>query len=175
MAAKPSKKLFFALWPDDISRQRCLGVLNTIGYKQAKPVLPNNLHVTLVFLGYVSVEKETGLLAGAATIPVPELSLCFDRISFWKKPGIICLTSTEINPELSVLVAELSILAEKLGIRLDPRTYKPHVTLVRKAVAVKSLDFEPVIWRANGFCLVESVKLEEGGVEYRVVERWSVQ
>jgi len=175
MAAKPSKKLFFALWPDDITRQRCLGVLNTIGYKQAKPVLPNNLHVTLVFLGYVSVEKEIGLLAGAATIPVPELSLCFDRISFWKKPGIICLTSTEINPELSVLVAELSILAEKLGIRLDPRTYKPHVTLVRKAVAVKSLDFEPVIWRANSFCLVESVRLEESGVEYRVVERWSVQ
>jgi 2'-5' RNA ligase len=173
MAVTPSKKLFFALWPDDITRQRCLGVLNTIGYKQAKPVIPNNLHVTLVFLGYVTAAKESELLSGAAKVPIPELSLCFDRISFWKKPGIICLTSTDINPELSVLVAELSVLAEKLGIRLDPSTYKPHVTLVRKAVAVKSLEFEPVIWRANSFCLVESVSLGEGGAEYRVIERWS--
>lgn len=174
MTVSSSKKLFFALWPDDIARQRCLGVLNAIGYKSAKPVAANNIHVTVVFLGFVTAEKEIELRRGAASIAVPEFNLCFNRISFWKRSGIICLTATKTNPELLALVAELSAIAEKLGMRLDPRTYKPHVTLVRKAVAVKSLCFEPVIWRANSFCLVESVSLEGGGTEYRIVERWSI-
>lgn len=173
MAASSSKKLFFALWPDDITRQRCLGVLNAIGYKSAKPVKANNLHVTLVFLGYVPDGKAGLLRAEAAKIKIPEFSVCFNRISFWKKPGILCLTATGTNPELLVLVKQLNTMAGTFGIPLDPRTYKPHVTLVRKAVAVKSLDFEPVIWRANSFCLVESLSQEEGSTEYRVVERWT--
>ncbi|MEQ1740186.1 MAG: RNA 2',3'-cyclic phosphodiesterase [Methyloglobulus sp.] len=165
------KRLFFALWPDDITRQKCVKITVAIN---KSVVSPTNLHVTLLFLGNVTLDKETVLRQEAAIIPPPKLTLCFNRLSFWKKPGVLCLTSTDDNPELISLVNNLAVAAKKLEIPVDQRPYKPHVTLVKKAKASKTLGFEPVNWRSNSFCLVESCS-QPNGVEYRIIEQWEAK
>lgn len=165
------KRLFFALWPDDITRQQCVKITKGINKEKARPVNPANLHVTLLFLGNIAADKEISFRLEAATIPIPKTTLRFDQLNFWKKPGVLCLTATDSSPELMALVDNLSIVARKLDIPIDERPFKPHVTLVKKAKELTTLEFEPVIWHSKSFCLVESCSLING-VEYRIIEQW---
>ena len=166
------KRLFFALWPEVKVRQDCVTILQNIGNKDVKPVCPDDIHVTLLFLGNIASDKESILKQEAKVISVPKLTLCFNQLSFWEKPGILCLTATELNQELMVLVDDLATLAGKLDIAIDKRPFVPHVTLFKKALAPTVLAFEPIIWQAEAFCLVESLPLDQG-VKYRVIEQWT--
>jgi RNA 2',3'-cyclic 3'-phosphodiesterase len=167
----PGKRLFFALWPDENTRQQCLNVSKAIGEYQGRAVAASNLHVTLVFLGNIADDKSIALQQSAANIRAPEISLQFNQLSFWKKPGVLCLTAAGSCPELIKLAGHLSVLARKLGIYIDERPYQPHVTLVKKAKEPVMLKFAPIIWRSDTFCLVESCSLPSG-VQYKVVKYW---
>jgi 2'-5' RNA ligase len=164
------KRLFFALWPDESTRQACAEVAKTLS-RSGKRVLPENLHVTLVFLGGVDEETEAALTLAADAIAVPSLTITFDRIDFWRKPRILCLTGRSEGSELKTLVAELNAVSRTLGIEVDKRPYTPHVTLIRKVKEARPVEFEPIVWQSESFCLVESRTLPEG-VEYRVVKEW---
>lgn len=70
-----------------------------------------------------------------------------------------------------MLASALTEAAENCGLQTDTRPYTPHVTLARHARYLPEVKFEPVIWRAEAFCLVESCS-EPGGVIYKVMQRW---
>lgn len=127
--------------------------------------------MTLLFLGNIDTDKEERFKQALATVQVSGMSLCFDRLSFWKKPGILCLTTSNTYPEVETLVGMLSKLAGELGIQTDERPFKPHVTLVKKATKLTPLEFDPIHWHSSTFCLVESVNCPNG-VEYRIVQEW---
>jgi 2'-5' RNA ligase len=165
------KRLFFALWPDESTRQACAGLAKTLSRSGGKPVLPENLHVTLVFLGAVDAETEAAVTLAASAIAVPKVAITFDRVDYWRKPRILCLTGRAEGGELKNLVTELNAASRTLDIEIDRRPYTPHVTLVRKAQETKVITFEPIVWRGDSFCLVESHTLPEG-VEYRVLKEW---
>jgi 2'-5' RNA ligase len=168
------KRLFFALWPDDLTRQKCTHVTQGINKRAFCLVTPANLHVTLLFLGYVSAEQEQEIRQEAATIVVPKIAICFNQLSYWKKPGVLCLTSTENSPDAIRLVSDLTIAAKKLDIVIDDRPYKPHVTLAKKAKGSWVKEFEPINWFAMSFCLVESIAHADGS-EYRIIGQWDLQ
>jgi len=164
------KKLFFALWPDAAIRQQCRNVIEKIT-GNCGPVALNNIHATLVFLGRINQDQETAITTAAATLPIPNLRLCFDRLSFWKKPGILCLTCRDFNQEVVMLSEQLAAIAKHYAVAIDERPFKPHITLARKAKQAEVIDFEPIAWHTQAFCLVESCSLAEG-VEYRVLKCW---
>lgn len=163
------KRLFFALWPDETTRQRCAEVAKAISRSGEKPVRADNLHVTLVFLGSIDAVTEAAITLAASEISLPKLAITFDRLDFWRKPRILCLSGRTEGNQLKTLVAELNAISQILGIQIDERPYTPHVTLVRKAKASREVQFEPIIWQSDSFCLVESCTLPEG-VEYRVIK-----
>jgi len=164
------KRLFFALWPDESTRQRCVHVQDQLPSSGYKKVVPDNLHVTLVFLGNVDDSKVPELLTAAATVQMPVVDLVFDRLRYWKKPEVLCLTA-QAPPEVLTLVAELTTLAQNLNIAVDDRSYHAHITLARKAKQAVNLPVQPIIWRAARFGLVESCSLPTG-VEYRLRQMW---
>lgn len=133
----------------------------------------SNLHVTLVFLGNIDSCKQSAITQAAAKIVIRPMSLLFNRLSYWKKPAVVCLLAEQVDPAVSSLVSQLSMSARQLGIELDERPYKPHVTLLRKAKSQVDIDFNPIHWHADSFCLVESCSTPTG-VEYRVIERWAI-
>ena len=51
-----TSRLFFALWPDDVTRQALAELSRSLEYVDFKQVRSYNFHVTLVFLGQVSAE-----------------------------------------------------------------------------------------------------------------------
>lgn len=164
------KRLFFALWPDDLPRAVCARLTQDIS-DAGRPVVAANLHVTVLFLGQVNSEQQQAMMEAANRIPPAAMQLCFDHLAYWKKPAIVCLRARQTDANLSVLVEQLTLAAEQNGIVVEQRSYVPHVTLLRKATYLPPLQFEPVIWVSRSFCLVESCSTPQG-VEYRVLQRW---
>lgn len=165
------RRLFFALWPDTWVCKKCSRILEKLSRIDVLPVSENNLHVTLLFLGYVETTVEIAIIKAADALRVPAMTLTFDNLCYWKKPGILCLTSSQFDNSVVLLSEQLSAIATQQGLVVDSRPYTPHISLARKAKGLTAIEFSPFIWHAHDFCLVESRSLA-GGVEYRVVKRW---
>ncbi len=166
------RRLFFALWPDQTTRQRCLQVQQALG-GTGKPVAALNLHVTLLFLGHVDAARQIAMRQAAAKIEFQTMNLIFDRLDYWKKPAVVCLRVAATDPAVSNLAARLADAARQTGLPIDERSYQPHVTLLRNARSLTPVTFAPIHWHADGFCLVESCSMP-GGVEYRVINQWDL-
>lgn len=164
------KRLFFALWPDEAIRQRCRHLIRAVR-SAGRPVSATNLHITLVFLGSVDEAAQTTMTQAAANIVVPPMTLTFNRLDYWKRPRVVCLSTEQIDPPVASLVEQLTCAAIQNEIKVDRRPYKAHVTLLRKAKSPPEIEFEPIVWQARAFCLVESCSTPSG-VEYRVIESW---
>ena len=169
------KRLFFALWPDEAVREQCAEIARSMVHKGEKPVRPENLHVTLTFLGNIDEETEEAVIQAASAITPALLTITFNEVSYWRKPRILCLSGRSEGEKLSLLVSELTALSRQLDIPVDGRPYSPHVTLVRKAKSPRTLKFEPILWRASGFCLVESCSIPNGGTVYQIIKNWETE
>lgn len=167
-----ASRLFFALWPDNETRQAVARVGQSIADKEFKWVQAHNLHVTLVFLGHVGADTESLLKQSIADINAQPFTLTFDSLSYWTKPKILCLTSLQPTPQAAMMLADaLAATAANCGLHTDTRPYTPHITLARHARHLPELKIEPIVWRAEAFCLVESCT-EPGGVRYKVRQQW---
>jgi 2'-5' RNA ligase len=166
-----SSRLFFALWPDDQTRLELVRLSQSIEAKGFRPVQPQNVHVTLVFLGCVDAASELLIKDGAASITVKPFVLTFDRLSYWPRPKVLCLSCSQRPDEVEILVGSLTREVASCGLQTDTRPYKPHITLARHAKYLPDIKFEPMVWRAESFCLVESCS-EPGGVSYKVRQQW---
>jgi len=165
------KRLFFGLSPDEQTLRQCSAIKKIVS-AQGYSVVPNaNLHITLLFLGAIGAEQEAKLLEKAENIAFPSLALSFDQLSYWPKPQVLCLTASRNDGALQDLVAQLTTIAESLDIAVESRPYQAHVTLTRKAKRPVALAIEPVVWRAERFCLFESVSTDNG-VTYPKIRCW---
>jgi 2'-5' RNA ligase len=166
------KRLFFALWPDDETRQLINKFNQSIKSEGLKKVNPDNLHVTLVFLGNINAEVEVILRQSIEKISVQPFVLHFDQLDFWQKPRILCISTRSYDSQLSILVNAIKKKVELCGIKTEDRPYKPHITLARKARKVIDIAILPIEWKAESFCLVESCSTSNG-VQYQVLQRWN--
>ena len=181
-----TSRLFFALWPDDETRQALAELSRSLEHIDFKQVRSYNFHVTLVFLGQVSAETVCLLKQAVEGVAVQPFELCFDSLTYWSSPRILCLTCrrpAEDEPmgegvatqgtfaEAGVLASALQAAAVSCGLRADPRPYVPHITLARHVRYLPDIKIEPIIWRAEAFCLVESSS-ESDGVRYEVLQQW---
>jgi len=164
-------RLFFALWPDDQTRLELLQLSRSIEAKKFMPVQPHNIHVTLVFLGNVDTASELLIKHSVAGISVNPFVLKFDQLSYWSRPKVLCLTCSQLADEVEMLVTALNTEVASCGLQTDTRPYHPHITLARHAKYLPDIKFEPIVWRVESFCLVESCS-EPGGVCYKVKEQW---
>lgn len=132
---------------------------------------PQNVHVTLVFLGNIDAASELLVKHSVTGISAKPFVLTFDRLSYWSRPKVLCLTCSQLPDEVEKLVTALNREVASCGLQTDTRPYKPHITLARHAKYLPDINFEPIVWRAESFCLVESCS-EPGGVSYKVRQQW---
>ncbi|MGZ8152897.1 MAG: RNA 2',3'-cyclic phosphodiesterase [Methylovulum sp.] len=164
-------RLFFALWPDNNTRRQLAQLSDSIQLNAFKLVHPQNLHVTLVYLGHVDKDVEMLIKQAAAGISARPFELQFDQLSYWQRAKVLCLTCQQPADEVCELAATLALAATNLGLQLDKRPYIPHITLARGDAAVAGYSGSPIVWRAESFCLVKSCS-EPDGVRYQVIQQW---
>ena len=172
-ATKPYyPRLFFALWPDEALGRQLTKLNRHIPVASGKPVAPQNLHITLQFIGTVSAQQYQQLLPLAACCPLPAFTLQLDRLGYFPRPQVLWLGARNPPEALGQLVQCLGAAMKQCGLTPDPRPYKPHLTLRRKvSKPVPDFPFDAISWPVASFALVSSQTLASGA-QYQILQRW---
>jgi len=134
-----------------------------------------HLHLTLVFLGDVCVQRIEPLLQIMKQLSVKKFSLVLDQISYWKHNQIVYLHAKQFPAELFALVNALQATLSEAGFTFDRRQYKPHITLFRKAIhPVNTNLISPIHWPVNQWHLLQS-KPAPAGVDYVPLGHWRLK
>ena len=183
-AREPTRRLFFALWPD--AQQRgALAHATRKGVRSCggRPVPVQSLHVTLAFLGSVpegrvpELDRIARRVADAFPADAQPLLLTFDHLVHWARPQILCALGTEEPRDTDAasapaLAATLKNETAAAGFSPDLKPFRAHVTVARKvAHAPAALALQPVLWRFGTFALIES-RTDPAGPIYSVIESY---
>src|SRR5262245_51632274 len=103
-----TRRLFFALWPDEPTR----AALEQATRKAARasggrPMSAANLHSTLVFLGSVPEDGLPGLVESVAAVRQARFKLTFDALEHWAKPQVLILRCGNPPAAVAELAGEL--------------------------------------------------------------------
>ena len=165
-------RLFFALWPDDTTRD----ALNRTGkwlcqHWGGRRMRADTLHITLAFLGVTPVGQLDALVACADSVELEPFELVLDEAGYWRHNRIGWLGASEAPPQHVDLVRSLNGALQRAGFPVDARPHVPHVTLLRNSRGGEVPACEPVRWPIGDFVLVKSV-IERDGAHYEVIRRW---
>jgi len=164
--------VFFALWPDDRQRDRLRDQISPLAkLVEGQMVFRGNWHVTTAFIGAFEEARLPELQARAAQIAFEPFRLRFDRVEFWPRPKVASLVAATVPPELQRLVDAQNALLADVGVTVEDRTYRPHITLVRRAQPFETQRLaQPALTEWTGFELVESIA-RPGGATYRPLKQ----
>ncbi|MGD2081828.1 MAG: RNA 2',3'-cyclic phosphodiesterase [Chromatiales bacterium] len=174
MAEADDQRLFFALWPDDATRERLAGLARAIPGAEGRATHPQDLHLTLVFLGAVSADRLGCVTAAADAVRGEPFTLRIDRVGFWPRPRILWCGPHEHPPALPGLVTALQARLKDCGFAPEERAFQAHVTLARKARRTGGAELaRPVTWPVSDLVLAGS-RPGNPPPRYRVLRRWAL-
>jgi 2'-5' RNA ligase len=157
------RRLFFALWPEPAERARLQELAALASpLPGARALAALDLHVTLCFLGSVSEAVLSGLLVRANRIDLPAFELEFDAVEHWREARILAATATAVPAPATALVHALSAAARELGLNIEDRPWRAHVTLARgiaQAAPAAAVPAPPLVLFARRFYLAQSQRL----------------
>jgi 2'-5' RNA ligase len=164
-------RLFFALWPP-AEAARALG-----DWAQAaqpltggRPTGAAKIHLTLAFLGDADPQRAV-TAARRANGSIHDLPL--EQARYWRQNGIVWAGPRETPPALAALFESLSLELYREQFILERRPFAAHVTLIRKARAVRLPPLPAVQWPVREFILVRSSPSASGSV-YEPLERFAL-
>jgi len=167
-------RLFFALWPDAEVRARlALWARELASVCGGRPTPPENLHLTLVFLGDVGEANVAEVEAAAAKVIPRAAALVLDQPGYWKHHRIAWAGASVVPADLEELVSELRDALAKSRIAFDTKGFVSHVTLLRDVREPRAMPaLEPIPWRVEGFGLVQSARSRQGS-RYEMRKYWA--
>ncbi|PWF46069.1 RNA 2',3'-cyclic phosphodiesterase [Massilia glaciei] len=170
MSTPDPARLFLALWPSPAVRAGLLAWRDGWDWpRAAAPVAPERLHLTLHFLGNVPDAVLPDLVA-RLRLPLRGFALRLGRAALWPH-GVAVLEPAQAPPALLELRAALGGVVRGIGLPLDARPFRPHVTLARRAGQAAQPGSGPVIdWRVRAYALMSSTLGERGA--YSLVQRY---
>ena len=192
VAAEP-RRLFIALWPDaglqgklhalggellGNCSMRCptSAIPGVVTGSRGRRLPPENLHLTLAFLGYVDAIRQACLEREASAIRLPAFTLTLDQAGFWPRKGLLWAGGTP--PEaLLALVHGINQGLRTCGLEPETRPFQAHLTLARN---VRGLHLDrdrviaPLAWKVSQFALVASQTLPEGA-RYEILKPWRLE
>lgn len=171
-----SRRVFFALWPDDEATAHLSALVQDLTAGSGGRVMrPASLHLTLAFVGAVTPSQIPRLeeIAGAVRAEPFELSL--DRLGFWPQRGILWAGCQQPSAPLRRLAGVLAAELRAAGFAIDHRSganLVPHITLARRArcASLPRLG-TPISWQVGEFALVES-HLHPSAASYKTLARF---
>lgn len=166
--AKPSPlhRLFFALVPDDATRERlhqAAQQLKATHRTRGRWINPRRYHMTLQFLGDFDGLPAAVLAqarAAAASVRVAPFTVVLDHAGSFHNRSIPWWIGPRTDqPGLAALWRDLGTALACEGVHVpDGKGFRPHVTLLRDAgMALPGMDIQPpVTWPVEAFTLMHS-------------------
>ena len=165
-------RLFFALWPNDAARAALTGWSRELrALCGGRAPHPQDLHLTLAFLGSVEAERIEAVERAAGDVEPRTATLVLDRPGFWKHNRIVWAGASSVPAEIETLVVGLRGALARSGIAFDAKRFVSHVTLLRDAREPPWLPaLKPVSWEIRGFALASSSPRPSG--RYQILRAW---
>ncbi len=141
-------RLFIAINLNEDTKARLVSLRDELRSRSARGrfVLPENLHLTLAFLGECDDKKAAAARQCMEGMEVQPVSLVVDRVGrFPRRAGDIWWAGLQGNEGLLDLQRILTNSLISAGFSLDARKYSPHITLGRQVVTGASP------WRIQAF------------------------
>jgi len=177
-------RLFVALEiPSDV-RENLAALLRSLRAVSPQTcwVRPENLHVTLKFIGEVPETRLADIRGALASVRSEQsVALDFRGLGFFpnEKHPRVFWAGIEASSNLKTLAADVDGATEKLGIPRERHPFSPHLTLARfepprlpeklRAAIQENSDRDFGSLRTSQFHLIES-KLKPCGAEYTTLE-----
>ena len=158
---KDSIRLFYALWPDEPTRQALSGWQKHLSGRKTPS---QNLHITLAFLGEQPRESLDEISAIVNTLSFEKILLALDKTGYFAHNRISWAGMTEVPENLLQLHQDLTFALNERQIPFDGRNrFTPHVTLARHSDRPRITSHAPVLWHARHLALVESRTVRDSG------------
>lgn len=174
--SEPTQRLFFALWPEPGQLEPLLECVKyLLPPSTGRPQRPDQLHVTIEFLGAIVESRMADVRAAgaAAASDARPFEIVFDRMDYWRRPKVLCLTASETPEALAQLSQSLRRELETRGFEVERREFRAHLTLARKVDRPPPVaSFEPVCWPARSLTLVRSAS-DSAGSRYEPLAAWN--
>jgi 2'-5' RNA ligase len=158
-------RLYLGAVPDSDARAKIArlgGVLKRAHRFAGRPIQPDRLHVSLLFLGsrsedLVRIGQEVGTV-----VRMPTFDVVFDRtVSFRGKPGqrpFVLVGRDGCSPLQSLRQQMVEALMRKGVKGWARRAFTPHVTLWYGERELAENPIEPIGWTVREFVLIHSLR-----------------
>lgn len=166
-------RLFFGIGLDKPSKAHIVDWLSQHVDSKRPFTKPENLHLTLAFLGQTPVHFVPELINFAQSLCFTPFSLDFEHIDYWQETGIFFLKPNTLPHELSNLAHALRTRGEEFGLYINPYAFSPHITLCRgnKNKPLVTAPIQPFSLTVDAFHLYHSHQSEQGLV-YEPIKRF---
>jgi len=141
-------RLFIAINFNDETRSQLLALCDELRGKseRGRYSLPENLHLTLAFLGECDAKQTAAVKSVFDAVNFEPFDITIDCVGRFKRDGgDIWWAGVRENKVLSELQRNLTSGLCSQGFNLDKRKYSPHITLAREVVT----DMKP--WSIDPF------------------------
>ncbi|MGR8920711.1 MAG: RNA 2',3'-cyclic phosphodiesterase [Gammaproteobacteria bacterium] len=167
-------RLYFALWPDTRARAELQRAAEAVDVREGRRVRPENLHLTVLFLGSVGAGPAAALADLDLGPAPPVVCLEFGISGWWRSSGVAWLAPFETPPALAELHERVGRAVTALGLEPEKRRFRPHVTVARAVRRAPRTTGEVACrWVARRMCLVESFT-EPAGARYEIRREWAL-
>ncbi|MCX7184306.1 MAG: RNA 2',3'-cyclic phosphodiesterase [Nitrosospira sp.] len=169
-------RVFFAIWPDAAAQKQLAELAERLeAVCDGRKARVENIHLTLVFLGEVSVDRLDALCHVANKVRdagVQAFDFAVEEVHYWKHNRIAYAGTAKVPQGLLDLANALQSALFAAGFAFDRQAYVPHITLVRKArcQALPELA-QPIVWPVREWVLVKSGQAN-GRSGYTPIGRW---
>ena len=169
------RRLFFGLDAHSQS-QALLGLQQQLALA-ASPVVADNLHLTVLFLGAVNEEQLPQLCQLGAKVASQQAGfrVVLDQLGVFPQAKVTWIGPSQAPCQLLDLEQTLRAGVSALGLPLDERPYRPHLSLYRKArpLPPSAGPCSPITLPVSGFHLYESCSTPDG-VQYCKLASWKL-
>jgi 2'-5' RNA ligase len=154
------------------------------GLRRVRWLRADQMHLTLAFLGDVGEARREALEERLAEVEVARFVIPVAGVGTFgrARPKVVWAGVGRGHPHLFALHKRVHDAALAAGIGLEPRPFRPHITLGRSSGA-SAESFKPFLRALAdaefGFVAVERFALVSstpgpGGSEYRCLRRWAL-
>lgn len=162
-------RLFYAVNFSAQVKKRLIDIQTTLrsGTTRGNFTLPDNLHLTLAFIGEVAADKSGPLRQIAEAFQVTPFPLRFSGLGrFRRDGGDILWLGIDDSKDLIAMHSKLSRQLTDAGFEIESRKFTPHLTLAREARLKPEFDlnacsarFQPIVTQVTKLSLMKSERL----------------
>jgi 2'-5' RNA ligase len=165
-------RCFIAAWPDDAARRQCEALTDALRphAQHGRVMRPENLHLTMAFIGELADERGARVAARCAALSGIGCDWQLDEIGHFARPRVLW-AGGPLSAALDAIAGRARALLDDLQIDYDRKPFVPHVTLLRD---VRRYDgprtiAPPIAWPICSIALYRSGR-DDAGARYVGVE-----